>query len=414
MVTIRRGLLSDHFSGIGAKTLAAVDADTGKSNQHEVTGSRTLLEIFGTRERRKKSSEGGDTRFVAKFIWLGGEQEAITEEGRVSWYDSRSKVPTRSAEWRLYYQDNAVTELMNAGDTLFVALTTDDKLLFVVTPSDSTIKNQLTWLFGLPEKLGPEFSSQHIENDENAEIDFAARYILDELGVEFEEREADRLDAILAPLGLGFPSTMRMSALARKSLPEVDPLTSPDLVLEREEQLFRRLERRIVSDRLQKGFVDGSGADVDGFLSFSLSVQNRRKSRMGWSLEHHLQAIFESHQLTFAKGTVTENKARPDFLFPGAAEYADPSFPAGQLVMLGAKSSCKDRWRQVLAEAARIPRKHLLTLEPGISENQTSQMRAHDMQLILPEPIHASYTAAQRSWLMSLSDFVTFAKSQQV
>ena len=42
--------------------------------------------------------------------------------------------------------------------------------------------------------------------------------------------------------------------------------------------------------------------------------------------------------------------------------------------MLGAKSTCKDRWRQVLAEDEKISRKHLLTLEPGISEPQTHQM----------------------------------------
>lgn len=45
--------------------------------------------------------------------------------------------------------------------------------------------------------------------------------------------------------------------------------------------------------------------------------------------------------------------------------------------MLGVKSTCKDRWRQVLSEAKRIDNKHLATLEPGISENQTAEMQAH-------------------------------------
>ena len=59
--------------------------------------------------------------------------------------------------------------------------------------------------------------------------------------------------------------------------------------------------------------------------------------------------------------------------------------------MLGAKSTCKDRWRQVLSEAQRIPNKHLLTLEPGISENQTDEMQAKRLQLILPAQLHATY-----------------------
>ena len=74
--------------------------------------------------------------------------------------------------------------------------------------------------------------------------------------------------------------------------------------------------------------------------------------------------------------------------------------------MLGGKSTCKDRWRQVLVEAAKIPRKHLLTLEPSISSAQTTQMALHDLQLLVPEPIQATYTPVQRHWLWSLSDFI--------
>lgn len=59
---------------------------------------------------------------------------------------------------------------------------------------------------------------------------------------------------------------------------------APDVALmawlDHEEAMFRRLERRIVSARIEQGFLSGDGVDVVGFLSFSLSVQNRRKSRM--------------------------------------------------------------------------------------------------------------------------------------
>ena len=123
--------------------------------------------------------------------------------------------------------------------------------------------------------------------------------------------------------------------------------------------MFRRLERRIVSDRLTRGFTDGETVDVDGFLSFSLSVQNRRKSRMGHSLENHLEAVFKASSLRFAKGAVTETGNRPDFLFPDTATYHAAETGAPELVMLAAKSTCKDRWRQILQEAVKIPRKHL-------------------------------------------------------
>ncbi|WP_346656468.1 type II restriction endonuclease [Bradyrhizobium sp. NBAIM01] len=40
-----------------------------------------------------------------------------------------------------------------------------------------------------------------------------------------------------------------------------------------------------MADRLRAGFLTDK-ADVDGFIAFSLTVQNRRKSRAGKSLEH--------------------------------------------------------------------------------------------------------------------------------
>jgi len=152
---------------------------------------------------------------------------------------------------------------------------------------------------------------------------------------------------------------------------------------------------------------------VDGFLAFSLSVQNRRKARAGQSLENHLEALFAARGILFGRGVETENRNKPDFLFPGAAAYRDPAFPDNRLTMLGAKSTCKDRWRQVLSEAARIEDKHLLTLEPGISENQTDEMRAKRLKLVLPSRLHRTYRPAQQGWLMSLAGFLDLVGARQ-
>ncbi|MGK9201021.1 type II restriction endonuclease [Sinorhizobium meliloti] len=413
---MRRGLLSDYFVGVGAKRLAAVDADASSSNQHEVTGSRPLLRILGDRDR-KQPRGGEDTRFFATYIWLGAEQEALTEEARLSWYDSRRNDTTRSAEWRLYYQTNAVTEMMRPGDTLFVARTPQDHLFFIVVPDGSTMQNQLIWLFGLDEQPGLVFEPREIGTDTDAELDFVARYILDELGIEPEEPEADRLDSIIERFGLEFPKTRLFSQLARSSMPEISAADDPDLALvawmDREEQLFRRLERRIVAARIGDGFRGSDGADVDGFLSFSLSVQNRRKARAGQALENHLEAVFEAQGIRYVRGAETENRNRPDFLFPGQPQYRDPLFPEARLTMLGAKSTLKDRWRQVLSEAVRVPEKHLLTLEPAISENQTEEMQVKKLQLVLPRRLHNTYRLTQQAWLMDLAGFIAVVRSRQ-
>jgi hypothetical protein len=56
--------------------------------------------------------------------------------------------------------------------------------------------------------------------------------------------------------------------------------------------------------------------------------------------------------------------------------------------MLAAKTTCKDRWRQILNEADRIPAKHLLTLQEGVSEGQFREMNDAGVRLVVPRALH--------------------------
>ena len=403
---MRYGSLSDHFTGIVAKRLSAVEADTARSNQHEFNGTNELRQLLGG-ERLERSA--------SRFIWLGGENEGITDDAPVTWYDARERHPTRS-EWRLYFQANAVTEAAQAGDLLVVARRPSGGLMFIIAPQASTLVNQIAWLFGLDHGLGAGFRYEGFEGARDRGLDFVSNYVLEEIGIEPEEPEADRLDEIVGRFGAQFPTSRAFSALARESLPGIDPRDGADAALlawiEFEEALFRRLERHIVAARLEAGFLTDGTADVDGFLQFSLSVQNRRKSRMGLSLENHVEELLTTLGIRHARGARTEGNSKPDFLFPGVTEYADPGFDANMLTMLGVKSTLKDRGRQVLAEAARIDHKHLLTLEPGISTHQTDEMVRNGLQLVVPQALHATYTPEQAGWLMTVRSFIDLVSAR--
>ena len=61
--------------------------------------------------------------------------------------------------------------------------------------------------------------------------------------------------------------------------------------------------------------------------------------------------------------------------------------------MVACKSTIKDRWRQVLPEAARIPRKYLLTLDTELTDGGIEAMTAAELRVFLPEQIiSASYS----------------------
>lgn len=149
-------------------------------------------------------------------------------------------------------------------------------------------------------------------------------------------------------------------------------------------------------------------------MKLTMSFQQRRKSRAGSALENHLEQVFTDHGITYTRTGVTESNLKPDFIFPGIQSYHNAAFPQTRLTMLAAKTTCKDRWRQILNEAQRIPAKHLLTLEPSISENQTGEMRQEQVQLVLPEALHTTYTMPQREWLVNVSAFLEIVRSRQV
>lgn len=405
---MEQGFLSQYFKGVAVKRLSSVEVNLLSSNQHEFNGSRPLRNLLG---------DARLTNYPARFIWLGEENEGISEEGSVTWYDARESHPTRT-EYRLYFRSNQVVNMAEVGDILIVAKRPNDDLYIFIIKNESTLENQLLWLFGI-EQVDFNLIFQPIEDAVDIEVDFAVRYILEEMGIEIEESDVDYLDYILQPylVTRSFPSTREFSTLARATLTGVSPLEDPDNSLirwmEHEEKLFKRLERYIVAERLEQGFVQDNTTDVEGFIKFSLSVQNRRKSRVGYTLENHLEEIFILHDLHYSRTPVTEHNSKPDFLFPNIECYQNQGFPNEKLTMLGVKTTCKDRWRQIISEAARVETKHLFTLEPSISENQTSQMQVNNVQLVLPSTLHETYKPQQQSWLMNLDTFIQLAKSRQ-
>jgi hypothetical protein len=402
---MKAGYLSEFFSGVAIKTLSTVEADAARSNQHEYNGDKGLLQVFGKTEVKQY--------FNALYVYLSdGDDEPVVANGTLTWYDARLRHATRS-EHRMYFPTTTVSMCAAAGDLLVVARRPDNSVLVVIAQGGSTIASQVKWLFNV--QLGHKgFSVREELETEQDRIQFASAFILELLGIEQTPPAAESyLDTMLARFNGHLPATNLFSAYARETVPELDPVADPDGALlgwmEREEILFRTMEKHLLGDRLQKGFAD----DVDGFLAFSLAVQNRRKSRSGHALENHLQVIFRSNNIRYERGVATEGKARPDFLFPGSKEYHDLTYDAALLTMLGAKTTCKDRWRQVLAEARRIENKHLLTLEAAISVAQTDQMKEHRLQLVVPRGLHATFTPAQQETLFSLADLTSMVRERE-
>lgn len=411
--------LTDIFDAVAVKYLTAVDVKRNNtkslgSNQHELGG----LVKAGIGKYLDLTQNHKHLKYKATMIYIGSDiEEPIVCRDTVTWYDTRFLDPGRGPEFRLYYKTNEVSELFKESDFLIIAVTKEKELLLVFSAKDSTIEHQLRTIFGADNVLANHsFKEVKIHQSELA---LPIQTMLSQLGIELytdTDESEELLQSILKTFGNRFPKTREFSDFTRTYFCGSNPIEAPDDSLlewmSGEEKLFRILERHIVAERLKKGFGE-HGDDVDEFISFSLSVQNRRKSRVGHAFENHIEEILLQNSVTFERGKKTEGKQTPDFLFPGQEQYHSPDFDPSMLRMLGAKTTCKERWRQVLAEAKRIELKHLITLEPAISEDQTDQMKDMNLQLVVPENIQQTYTTHQRSGLYSFKDFIAEVKYTQ-
>ncbi len=165
--------------------------------------------------------------------------------------------------------------------------------------------------------------------------------------------------------------------------------------------VFRSVELAFEFSTIRKGF-----SSIDSFIARAQTILQRRKARSGRSLELHMNRILTEEQIPYVFQPVTEAGKRPDFVFPSQQAYNSPEFPASHLRMLAAKTTVRERWRQVITEADRIQIKHLFTLQEGVSVNQFAQMRDSDVRLVVPKSLHSKYPVGVRPHLMTLKDFV--------
>ena len=215
-----------------------------------------------------------------------------------------------------------------------------------------------------------------------------------------------------------FPETTMMSKFARDCYNRAFRLNDtrisekPDSVLgswlDTETSLFYLLE-----DKIYQAVYSTPFNSVADFTKAANEVLNRRKSRAGKSLEHHLAQIFTSSKLKFEEQCITEDNKKPDFIFPGGEEYHSLVFPCDDLVFLGAKTTCKDRWRQVLNEADKIKTKYLFTLQPGISSNQLKEMSHENLHLVVPHNNIHLFAKEHQGDLLDLKQFIDFVHSKQ-
>ncbi len=226
--------------------------------------------------------------------------------------------------------------------------------------------------------------------------------------------EEDEYAAFFKTLNGVFPSTEIMSKVSREielkiKNHESEIFTNPDKKIldwtASEYRLFRHIEKSLHLNQVISGF-----SDLEDFVSLANTILNRRKSRAGKSLEHHLSFIFSKNLLTFSEQKITEGNSKPDFVFPSIDAYHDSKYPRQNIFVLAAKTTCKDRWRQILNETKNLDKHYLFTLQQGITTNQLDEMLDSGVQLVVPKQHLYTFSEAYRGKILTLKSFINEVK----
>lgn len=362
--------------------------DTGKNGSHQAgfyipkCAAPLLFDVPGVKGENKDK--------LVKVKW----QEDFYTDSRFIYYGQGTRNEYRITRFGKHFP---FFEEDNVGDLLILAQYGDAEYYGFVLQSDQDIDGFLAYF-----NLSSEMTNQLIDI---AQANTPEK-ILDK---EIREIVAQYID---------FPETRAMAEFARNMYNKAHNISdarickSPDELLlkwiDAEYSLFRSFEEKVYAPIYSTPFPN-----CQELIKLSNIILNRRKSRAGKSLEHHLSTIFTAAKLEYEEQAVTEDNKKPDFLFPSGAAYHNLLFPADKLVFLGAKTTCKDRWRQVLNEADRIETKYLFTLQQGISKNQLREMKHEHLKLVVPAAFLSSFDKEFHPEIETLASFIDIVSRKQ-
>ena len=83
-----------------------------------------------------------------------------------------------------------------------------------------------------------------------------------------------------------------------------------------------------------------------------------------------------------------------------------------KLFIIGVKTTCKDRWRQILHEGKRVRKKYILTTQRGITNGQLDEMHKAGVTLVVPKALQAEYPRKHEIEMLTVEEFVSLVRDR--
>ena len=257
--------------------------------------------------------------------------------------------------------------------------------------------------------IGPEFLIGEFDPEERRAVerervlDFGEQVIM---AWQRGELAGFARDHAAMPATLELARKARSAFLEKHGLETLDPfrMETPgdalrEISREIEWELFKEFQRRERSVELVRIVMGDEGkpmqpAEVIRRLveelpridALMLSAAQQRKSRAGYSYEHHIEAMLQGGRIPFEKQVVIEARKRPDFILPSLAFVNGSSPDAETGLILSAKTTLRERWKQVEREKG-TRRLFLTTVDENIAGNAIEDMASIGVHLVIPESL---------------------------
>lgn len=373
--------MTDRFA---IKRLVPVEIDPERSHQHEFHAGRLRTGLgFGDDLVRGR---------IRLLIYREEQVEPAVVEDGFTLYNARQQNPRRS-EWHLYYQSRAFGELARPGDLLVLYRPSSGTDLHgvVVAPDTSRAERLLDALMLRNDAVLREFRLVDEPDSTSAPRELAMAL---SLPLEGEgQQPAIRYPVSDHPLVRKaiaeerVPVTRKLAEAAGELVPTDTARVDPDgfliEALDTETRLYFAIESAVNQGKLND--LQRRAAPVGAYLEWAMAVHQGRKARRGQSLQLHFETILKAASVPYTAQCTTERAEVPDFVVPGCSQYHDPAYPSDLLRIVACKSTSKERWRQILNEAERVPEKYLLTLDEGLSRSTIEQMLGARLLPFLPK-----------------------------
>lgn len=126
-----------------------------------------------------------------------------------------------------------------------------------------------------------------------------------------------------------------------------------------------------------------------------LSASQTRKARAGRSFEYHIETMLRAGHVPHDVQVIMTAKRRPDFILPSLKVYKQAGRSYEQALVLSAKTTLRERWKQVEGEIDNCDL-YLATVDDKIAENAILAMQEAGIKLVVPESLKSSTTTVYK------------------